>query len=143
MIDGYRMSADPREMDLAVVHDFISRSYWAAGIPIETMRRAMDNSLCFGIFTDGGSQVAFARMATDRATFAYLADVFVLEDHRGKGLGKWLVQGIMAHPDLQGLRRILLATRDAHSLYREFGFEPLENPEIFMERWESEVYSGS
>lgn len=142
MIDGYRIRANPQEMDLIVVHSFLSKSYWAAGIPISTMRRAMDNSLCMGIFTDSGSQVAFARMATDMATFAYLADVFVLEDHRGKGLGKWLIQDILAHPDLQGLRRILLATRDAHSLYQEFGFRPLDDPQLFMELWNPKIYSG-
>ena len=141
MIDGYRIGADPQEMDLIVVHGFLSKSYWAAGIPISTMRRAMDNSLCMGIFADSGSQVAFARMATDKATFAYLADVFVLEDHRGKGLGKWLIQDILAHPDLQGLRRILLATGDAHSLYQKFGFKPLDDPKLFMERWNPKVYS--
>ena len=143
MIDGYRISTDLQDMDLTVVHDFIAHSYWAAGIPITTLRRAMENSLCFGIFTDSGSQVAFARMATDLATFAYLADVFVLEEHRGRGLGKWLMRYILAHPDLQGLRRILLATRDAHSLYRGFGFESLDNADIFMQRWDPEVYSGS
>ena len=143
MIDGYRISTDLQDMDLTVVHDFIAHSYWAAGIPIKTLRRAMENSLCFGIFTDSGSQVAFARTATDLATFAYLADVFVLEEHRGRGLGKWLMRFILAHPDLQGLRRILLATRDAHSLYREFGFESLDNADIFMQRWDPEVYSDN
>ena len=125
-----------------MIHGFISASYWAAGIPIGTMRRAIENSLCFGVFTEGGDQVGFARMVTDKATFAYLADVFIVAAHRGKGLSKWLMQTILAHPELQGLRRISLATKDAHELYDQFGFKPLANPQIFMELLVPDVYTN-
>ena len=128
-------------MDIAFVHNFISKSYWAAGIPIETLSRALDNSLCFGVFLETGQQVGFARVVTDEATFAYLADVFIAQEHQGKGLSKLLMQSILAHPQLQGLRRMVLATRDAHGLYQQFGFEPLANPELFMEMWQPDIYS--
>jgi GNAT superfamily N-acetyltransferase len=104
------------------------------------MEKAIKNSLCFGVFTDSGNQVAFARMVTDSATFAYLADVFVLKEHRGKGLSKLLMQVIIAHPELQGLRRMALATSDAHSLYEQFGFKALGSPESFMELHQPDVY---
>jgi GNAT superfamily N-acetyltransferase len=104
------------------------------------VERAIAGSLCFGLFSEQGDQVGFARMITDCATFAYLADVYVLEEHRGKGLGKWIVETILAHPSLQGLRRILLATRDAHQLYAQFGFEPLANPESLMSIHRPNVY---
>jgi len=129
-------------MDLHAIHGFLASCYWAKGIPAETLKRAMDNSLCFGVLTDQGEQVAFARMITDRATYAYLADVFVVESHRGLGIAKWLMQTIMAHPALQGLRRITLATRDAHGLYAQFGFKPLANPSMFMEVSKPNVYES-
>ncbi len=127
-------------MDLDAIHSFLSTSYWAECIPKETVKRAIDNSLCFGIFANE-SQVGFARMVTDSATFAYLADVYIVETHRGKGLSKWLMQRILEHPQLQGLRRMVLATRDAHDLYRQFGFKDLANPHTFMELWVSDVYT--
>lgn len=130
-------------MDLTVIHGFISNSYWAKGIPISTMEKAINNSLCFGIFTDSGTQVAFARMVTDSATFAYLADVYVSEAHRGKGLSKLLMSVIVAHPNLQGIRRMALATSDAHSLYEQFGFTPLKSPDMFMELHKPDVYKLS
>jgi GNAT superfamily N-acetyltransferase len=130
--EGYRISTDPSELDLGVIHGYLKESYWAAGVPEEVVRRSIENSLCFGVYRDG-EQVGFARVITDRATFAYLADVFVLEEHRGRELGKWLVEVILSHPDLQGLRRWMLATRDAHDLYRRYGFAGLGRPEIFME----------
>ena len=99
--NGYRVSTDPSELDLGVVHGYLTESYWAAGVPEEVVRRSVENSLCFGVYS-GEKQVGFARVVTDRATFAYLADVFVLEAHRGQGLGKWLVEVILSHPDLQG-----------------------------------------
>lgn len=127
-------------MDLAVVHGYISTSYWAKDIPLEVMQKAVDNSLCFGIFSDGGEQVGFARMVTDKATFAYLSDVFVLEAHQGKGLSKWLMKVILAHPELSGLRRIALATSDAHGLYEQFGFKALGSPASFMELHQADIY---
>lgn len=141
MISNYRISTHKEELDFRVIHEFIGQSYWASGIPKDVLETAIANSLCFGVFHNAGEQVGFARMVTDKATFAYLADVFILEPHRGKGLSKWLMQTILAHPDLQGLRRMALATRDAHTLYEQFGFRPLANPQTFMELWDPEVYS--
>ncbi|MGJ8647278.1 MAG: GNAT family N-acetyltransferase [Marinomonas colpomeniae] len=140
MISGYRVSSDTNDMDVSVIHEYVSRSYWAKNIPLSTMETAMNNSLCFGVFTDAGDQVAFARMITDTATFAYLADVFVLEEHRGKGISKLIMENIMAHPKLQGLRRMALATSDAHGLYEQFGFKALASPESFMELHQPSVY---
>lgn len=136
----YVISTDPSLLDVGVVHGFLSSSYWAEGIPAEVVRRSIEHSLCFGVH-QGEAQVGFARVVTDRATFTYLCDVFVAEGHRGRGLGKWLIEAIVAHPDLQGLRRWLLATRDAHGLYRQFGFDGLARPEIFMERHDPKVYA--
>ncbi len=133
---GYRISTDPSELDLGVVHGYLKESYWAAGVPEDVVRCSIKNSLCFGVYRDA-EQVGFARVITDRATFAYLADVFVLEAHRGRGIGKWLVRVILSHPDLQGLRRWMPATRDAHELYRSYGFAELGCPQIFMERKDS------
>ena len=119
-----------------MVHGYLKESYWAAGVPEDFVRRSIKNSLCFGVYRDA-EQVGFARVITDRATFAYLADVFVLEEHQRRGIGKWLVETILSHPDLQGLRRWMLATRDAHELYRSYGFAELGCPQIFMERKDS------
>lgn len=137
--DGYLVSTDAARLDVDAVHAYVARSYWAADIPRETLVRAMANSLCFGMH-HGDAQVGFARMVTDRATFAYLADVYVLEAHRGRGLGKWLVGCVKSHPDLQGLRRSMLATRDAHGLYRQFGYAPLAHPERLMEIVRPDLY---
>ncbi|HEX5973854.1 MAG TPA: GNAT family N-acetyltransferase [Rubrobacteraceae bacterium] len=131
--DGYLISTEASMLDLEVVHGYLSRSYWAAGVPEDVVRRSIENSLCFGVYR-GEEQAGFARVVTDRATFAYLADVFVLQEHRGQGIGKWLVEVILSHPDLQGLRRWMLATRDAHDLYRRYTFTELARPGIFMER---------
>ena len=128
----YLISTDKSRLNVELVRDFLKLSYWASGIPVEIVRRSIDNSLVFGVYTDD-EQVGFARVVTDYATFAYLADVFVLEVHRGRGLGKWMMQVITSHPRLQGFRRWMLATRDAHELYRKYGFAELERPEIFME----------
>jgi GNAT superfamily N-acetyltransferase len=117
-----------------MVHGFLTTSYWASGISAETVRRSVENSLAFGVF-EGDEQVGFARVVTDYATFAYLADVFVLEPHRGRGLGKWMMETVFSQPELQGLRRWVLATWDAHGLYRRYGFTELENPRIFMEKY--------
>ena len=137
----YQMSTNIQDMDLQLIHQFISHSYWAKNIPIEILQKALANSLCFGIFKVDGSQVGFARMITDKATFAYLADVFILDEYRGQGLSKQLMHEILAHPDLQGLRRMVLATGDAHGLYEQFGFKALANPDIFMELWTPNIYS--
>lgn len=135
----YLISTDPGRIDLDVVHGFLSRAYWSEGIPRGVVERAIHNSLCFGMYTDG-KQVGFARAITDRATYAYLADVFILDSHQGRGLGTWLLEVIMAHPDLQGLRRWNLLTRDAHGLYRKFGFEAPRTPERYMEISDPEIY---
>jgi GNAT superfamily N-acetyltransferase len=138
----YTISMDADRMDLRAIHAFLTESYWSPGIPIATVERAMANSLCFGLFR-GQEQVGLARVITDKATFAYLADVYVLEAHRGQGLAKWLLQVIQAHPELQGLRRFMLATSDAHGLYGQFGFEPLANPSRIMEMVKPNVYRAS
>ena len=140
MVAGYKTSSDLKDMDLTTIHGFISNSYWANNIPLNTLAKAINNSLCFGVFAECGKQVAFARMITDSATFAYLADVFVLKEHRGKGLSKLLMQEIIKHPDLQGIRRMMLATNDAHKLYEQFGFNALSSPESFMEIHQANVY---
>ena len=139
-MDKFTVSSDPKALDFEMIYDFISQSYWAKGIPRETLQKAIDNSLVFGVYTEAGAQVGFARLSTDKATFAYLADVFILEPYRGRGLSKLLVSNIINHPDLQGLRRMMLATRDAHGLYADFGFKPIENPDMLMQIWNPTVY---
>ena len=141
-MEGFRVSSQTEEMDLPFIHEFLSRTYWANGIPLETLQKAVHNSICFGVLEHGGGQVGFARVVTDTATFAYLADVFIAEAYRGRGLSRQLMESIVAHPQLQGLRRFTLATRDAHGLYEQFGFKPLANPKTFMEVWRPDVYSG-
>jgi N-acetylglutamate synthase-like GNAT family acetyltransferase len=143
MIEGFRISSESEDMDLEAIHDFISESYWAKGIPKRTLKKAVENSLCFGVFDSAGAQVGFARAVTDSATFAYLADVYILDKHRGQGLSKWLMAEVLSHPELQGLRRIALATFDAHGLYKKYGFKPLAKPEIFMESWNPNVYKDA
>ncbi len=128
----FRVSTDPRLLQLAVIHDFLRQTYWAKDISEAQVRKALDGALCFGLYRDE-QQIGLARVITDQATFAYLSDVFVLEEFQGQGLGQWLVSCILAHPELQGLRRILLATQDAHGLYRKLGFNELSQPEQMME----------
>jgi GNAT superfamily N-acetyltransferase len=130
----YLISTDPSRLDLAAIHGYLSgESYWAQGRPLDVMARALEHSLCFGLYS-GDEQVGLARVVTDYATFAWLCDVYVLEAHRGQGLGKWLIQTVVAHPALQGLL-FTLATRDAHGLYQAYGgFEPLQTPERWMTR---------
>jgi len=137
--DGFMVSTDPARIDLDVVHGFLTRSYWAQGVPRAVVERSLRHSLCFGLY-EGERQLGFARAITDRATFAYLADVFVLDSHRARGLGKWLMECVHRHPDLQGLRRWALVTRDAHGLYRAFGFELFAHPDRWMEIHDPEVY---
>lgn len=133
--DGYLLSDDPARLDLDCIHNFLRDSYWAGSRSRETQAEANRNSLCFGLY-QGTAQVGFARVVSDYASFAYLADVFVLEAHRGRGLAGWLMQGIHAHPRLQGLRRWSLATRDAHGLYTRHGWAPVARPEIWMEKFD-------
>ncbi|MEQ1930808.1 MAG: GNAT family N-acetyltransferase [Parvularculaceae bacterium] len=146
--EGFEIDDDARRIDLAVVHGFLANSYWAGGIPREIVERAVVSSWCFGVYAPqdavealvNGEQVGFARLVTDYATFAYLADVFVLESYRGRGLSKWLMDEIFALPVMAGLRRIMLATRTAHGLYEKSGFKPLAHPEWFMEVNRPEIY---
>ena len=137
--ESYCISTDPAKLDLEVIHGYLKRSYWSPDIPFEIVKRALAHSLCFGLY-HGGQQIGFARAITDQTTFAYLADVFILEEFQGKGLGKWLIECIMAHPELQGLRRWMLATRDAHGLYAQYGFAALKHPEIVMEISRPDIY---
>lgn len=136
----FEISTDPARIDLSAVHGFLTNSYWARGIPLETVRRSLQHSICFGVYK-GKQQAGFARVITDRATFGYLADVFVLDEFRGNGLSRWLMQCIVEHPELQGLRRWCLVTRDAHGLYEKFGFKALPAPERWMERHDPDVYA--
>jgi GNAT superfamily N-acetyltransferase len=131
----YRLSVGGDDIDVAVAaaHAFLSRAYWCEGIPFETLARAIAQSLCVAVHAQGQGQVGFARVVTDRATFAYLCDVYVLEAHRGQGLAAWMLQSLLAHPDLQGLRRFMQFTRDAHPLYARHGFQGLATPERGME----------
>jgi GNAT superfamily N-acetyltransferase len=140
--DGHEVSTDPARLDLERIHRFLSTAYWSPGIPAEVVRRAVANSLPFGLYGPAGEQVGFARAITDRATYAYLADVYVEVDHRGKGLGKFLLSCVTTHPELQGLRRWALATADAHGLYERHGFAPPSAPQIhlFIERPASELW---
>src|SRR4030095_918311 len=131
----YLISTDRDRLDLAFIHDFLSNdSYWARGRDFELVKRSISNSLDFGLYK-GNQQIGFARVVTDYATFAWLADVFVLDEHQGQGLGKWLVEVIVSHPNLQGFRRWLLATRDAHELYRRFGFTELHDASCWMAKY--------
>ncbi len=135
-----RVTFDLAEMDITVIHGFISHTYWAKDIPLCVLEKALQHSLCAGLINDQGEQIAFARMVTDRATFAYLADVFVVQEHQGKGYARTLLEDLFAHQDLQGLRRMMLATRDAHGVYEKFGFTPLSHPATFMQKWDPDVY---
>ena len=145
-VNTYEISTDPGRLQLDAIHAYLARSYWSPGIPKELVARAIANSMCFGLYLagtrspahgktpdQGQTQVGFARVVTDKSSFAYLADVYVLEEHRGQGLSKRLVETIKSHPELQGLRRFMLATLDAHGLYAQFGFKPLAAPERMME----------
>jgi len=135
----FAISTDRGRLDRGMIHDFLSQAYWSRGIPREILDRSIENAMCFGVY-DGEEQVGFARVITDRATFAYVADVFVRESHRGRGLSKWLMEVILAMPELQGLRRWSLATRDAHGLYARFGFRPPADPTRLMEIVDIDVY---
>lgn len=142
--DGYEVSCDPARLDLDVVHGFLTRAYWSEGVPRDVVERSIENSIPFGLYAPDGSQAGFARVVSDRAVVAYLGDVFVSEAHRGRGLGGFLVECVLAHPELQGMRRWSLATADAHGLYRRFGFGPPAVPDIHMtiERSPAELWGA-
>ena len=137
----FLISTDRDKLDFDTIYNFLSESYWAKGIPRAVVVRSIQNSLCFGMFS-GAEQIGFARVISDYATYAYLADVFVVEPYRGRGLAKWLMECIVTHPQLQGLRRWTLATRDAHELYAKFGFKPLAKPDRFMELHNAQIYDA-
>jgi GNAT superfamily N-acetyltransferase len=137
----FTISTDKSKLDITYIHSFLTTSYWAEGIPIETVQKSVEWSICFGLYVNN-RQIGFARMITDRATFGYLADVFIEEAYRGQGLSKWLMEIIIDHPDLQGFRRLMLATRDAHGLYRKFGFSDLSFPERWMHIHNPGVYKN-
>jgi N-acetylglutamate synthase-like GNAT family acetyltransferase len=139
--DGLTISTDRSRLDRGAIHEFLRGSYWAKGIPRELVDRAIDNSLCFGLY-NADRLVGFARVITDSTTFAYLSDVFVLESHRGRGLGTWFMESVLSHPDLQNLRRWMLATADAHGLYRRVGFTALSKPERIMEKLLANAYGA-
>jgi GNAT superfamily N-acetyltransferase len=142
-VSGYEISTDPGRLDVGYIHSFLRTSYWSPGIPRAVVEQAIANSLPFGVYSASGGQVGFARAITDYATYAYVADLFVDSDHRRRGLGKFLVTCILAHPQLRGLRRWALATADAHGLYQQFGFAPARQPHIhmFIERPATELWS--
>jgi GNAT superfamily N-acetyltransferase len=140
--DEYLVSTNSSLLNVELIHDYLSRqSYWAKDIPLEVVEKSISNSLCFGLYHDQ-QQIGFARLVTDKATFAYLADVFVLEEYRGKGLSKWVMEVIQSHPELQGLRRWMLGTRDAHGLYEQFGWTVLDEDtrQRFMQRHNKNAY---
>jgi GNAT superfamily N-acetyltransferase len=139
---GYVVSTDPARLDIERIHGFLSTAYWATGIPRNVVERSIANSMPFGLYAACGRQAGFARVVSDRATYAYLGDVYVEASHRGHGLGKFLVSCVVAHPQLQGLRRWALATADAHDLYARFGFKPPANPDIhlFIERAPADLW---
>lgn len=138
-VPPFELSTAPERLHRDVIHGYLTASYWAAGIPREVVDRSLEGSLNFAAY-EAGAQVAFARVITDGATFGYLADVFVLESHRGRGISRLLMEEVMRHPDLAGVRRLLLITRDAHGLYAKFGFVPPARPQGWMERHRPEVY---
>ena len=137
--DDFTITTDKSKMDIDVIHGYLSRSYWAQGVPRATIQKSIEGALCFAVL-HGNRQVGFARVITDKATFGYLSDVFILEEYRGKGLSKWLMEIILGHPELQNFRRFLLSTRDAHGLYRRFGFNEVVSPENWMQIYNPEVY---
>jgi GNAT superfamily N-acetyltransferase len=138
--DGYTISTDQAKLNVDAVFTYISKeSYWASGIPRDVVERSLRNSLCFGLYRDN-AQIGFTRVVSDYATMAYVGDVYVLAEHRGRGLSKWMMECVLAHPELQHLRRWILVTRDAHELYRKFGFTNLKRPEGYMELHNPDIY---
>jgi len=141
-VAGYEISTEQSRLDIGAIHAYLTRCYWSPGIPFATVERAVRNSLCFGLYeTSGGRQVGLARVVTDHATFAYLCDVYVLEEHRGHGLGKLLMRTVMAHPALTGARRAMLGTRDAHALYAQYGFRAPPDDRVLMQILRPDIYA--
>ena len=140
--DGYTLSNDPARLDVDAIHAFLTACYWSTGIPRATVARAIAHSMCFGLYAPDGAQVGFTRVITDHATFAYLCDVYVLDAHRGRGLGVWLVGFVMADPVLQGLRRVSLCTRDAHGLYERFGFQAQKWLNAYLDIVKPDIYQA-
>jgi ribosomal protein S18 acetylase RimI-like enzyme len=137
----YEISSEPSRLDIDSIHAYLTRSYWSPGIPREIVERAARNSLCIGVYErSSGRQIGFARVVTDYATFAYLCDVYVLEEHRGNGLAKAMMLAVMEHPALSGARRVMLATRDAHGLYRQYGFQDVLRNTNLMEIVRPDIY---
>ena len=136
----FTFSTDKSQLDPSVIHAFLTESYWSKGCSMDNVLRRIETALCFGVY-DNNKQIGFARVITDQVTFAYIADVFIVEDYRGQGLSKLLMAFILKQPNLQNLRRWLLATRDAHSLYAQFGFAPLSHPEVWMDIMNANAYS--
>ncbi len=141
LLGTYTISDEPARLDLRAMHDYLQRSYWAEQIPFEVIERAVRGSLCIGAYDSADAQVGLARFISDFATFCYVCDVYVLEDHRGRGISKAMMAMAMQHPQLQGLRRWNLVTKDAHSLYAQFGFSPATDPGRYMERLDREIYT--
>jgi N-acetylglutamate synthase-like GNAT family acetyltransferase len=139
---NYKISTDKSKLDIDVIHGFLHRSYWAEQIPVETVKKSIENSLCFGVYKND-QQVGYGRVISDYATFAYLADVFIIESERGKELSKWLMQCILDHPELQGLRNFCLMTQDAHTLYERFGFKSIPKPQNFMAKKVEGIYKNN
>ena len=137
----YVISTDKHLLDIPAIHSYLTASYWAQGIPFETVKKSIEHSLSFGVYTQG-KQIGFARVISDYATYAYIGDVYILADFRGRGLSKWLMRVIADHPELQGLRRWTLSTRDAHGLYRKTGFASPQHPERYMEKADPDVYKN-
>ncbi|WP_234493800.1 GNAT family N-acetyltransferase [Vibrio maritimus] len=137
----YSVSTDKNHLDITLIHRYLSNSYWAKGVPLSVVEKSIEHSLCFGAYDSDGSQVGFARVITDCATFAYLSDVFVVDDKQGLGIAKLILSTIEQHPDLQGLRRTMLGTVDAHSLYQQFGFQSIQKPEFLMQKKGIESYA--
>jgi GNAT superfamily N-acetyltransferase len=137
--DNFSISTDPARLDIDAIHAYLTRSYWAEGIPREIVAKSLEGSICFGLYA-GDRQIGLARVITDKATFAYLSDVYVLEEYRGQGLSKWLMEAVRSHPELQSMRLFLLLTRDAHGLYEKFGFTRPSFPDRFMELADREIY---
>ncbi|MGC8517561.1 MAG: GNAT family N-acetyltransferase [Steroidobacteraceae bacterium] len=139
-VDGYVLSDDPARLDFDAVHAYLRRSYWAKSIPLEIVRRALEASLCIGLYAPDGAQVGLCRLISDYTTFCYVSDVYVLESHRGRGLSKAMMRAALEHPRLQGLRRWSLVTHDAHGLYEQFGFRSVAHPQRHMERLDPDIY---
>jgi GNAT superfamily N-acetyltransferase len=139
--DNYLISTDKDKLDVELIYNYLTNdSYWAKGISFDTVKKSIDNAVCFGLY-ENDKQIGFTRVVTDMATFGYIGDVFVLEQHRGKGLSKWMMECVLKHPQLQGFRRWILLTRDAQGLYKQFGFVQFHAPERCMELWDPEVYT--